>query len=87
VQRNDRAPAIRMAKEVIASLDSYHFKSATAESFDKLFTAESREPWHCYTVIVYIPTKCVGVDFSTSRQSSIASRTRFMSASSNFAWV
>ncbi len=69
MHRHNGASAVRMTKKVMTFFDSYHFKSGTTESLDKLIAAETRKFGHGYTTTVCNPTKWVAVGFSTSRQS------------------
>lgn len=84
---NHSASTVGMAQEMMASSASDDFKTQPAQGFDKTTAGDRRKCAHCQTATRWTPTNSLLVGSSTSRQSSIASRIRFIKTSSDFAWV
>jgi hypothetical protein len=87
MDRNNSASTIRMAKEMMAAPASNHFKTQPTYGFDKTAAGDRRKYAHIQTATRWTPTNSLVVGSSTLRQSSIASRIRLISTSSDFAWV
>lgn len=89
MHRHHGTAAIGMLKEVVAALDPDNPKPSLAQCCNDLTTAKSGQLAHAYTVIRCTPTNSPRGprSASTSRQSSIASRIRFINASSDLACV
>jgi hypothetical protein len=89
VNRNHRGATVAVTNEVMTALDSYHDESYAAQRRNKILALNSREGGHAPTVTRCTPMKSsasVGLP-CTSRQSSIASRIRDISSSSDLACV
>jgi hypothetical protein len=89
VNRNHRGAAVAVTNEVMTALGSYHNESCAAQRRNKILALNSRERRHTPTVTRCNPMKSsasVGLP-CTSRQSSIASRIRDISSSSDLACV
>jgi hypothetical protein len=76
-----------MLKEMVAAFGANHIKAHPLEGFDETITRDSRKITQAVTATRWTPMNSVDAGFSTSRQSSIASLTLFMSTSSDFACV
>ena len=83
-----RAP-VRVLEQVVAASDSDDLETESLELRNQLPAVDSREASDSPTVSVRAPTKSKGSAGSTavSKKSSIASRVRAISSSSDFAWV
>jgi hypothetical protein len=89
VNRNHRGAAVAVTNKVMTAFDSYHDESDAAQRRNEILALNSRERGHAPTVTRCTPMKSsasVGLP-CTSRQSSIASRTRDISSSRDLACV
>lgn len=87
VNRYDRTAAIRVPQEMMASSDPNQNEALLVQGFDETLTGERRKVAHTGTVTRWTPTNWFTTGSSTSRQRAIASCTRFIRTSRDFAWV
>ena len=89
VRRHNSASSVLMAEEMMAAFDTQDAETGLRECGNEFWAADARGPAHAAIVTRWIPTNsnsCSGAP-STSRQSSIASRMRPITSSSDRACV
>jgi hypothetical protein len=87
VNRNNRATSIRVLKEMVTTLDPDDREAQVSQSPDSLLACNRRKSAHALTATLCTPTNSESDGVSTSRQSSMASRMRFIKTSNDFACV
>jgi len=81
------ATSIVMAEEMMTAFDADNLKAHPPQRPEQLRTADRRKRAHAGTRTRCTPTNWLLVGSSTSRQSAIAWRMRFISVSRDLAWV
>jgi hypothetical protein len=87
VNRNNGASAVRVTEEVMAAFDPNQREALLAQGLDQTFARERRKVAQTATVTRWTPTNLLVTGSSTSRQSAMASCTRFIRASRDLACV
>lgn len=87
VNRYHRTPSVGMLEKMVAAFDANNLEPGFSQHFDQFRSGDGWKGAHAGTAIRCMPTNSAGSGRSTSRQSAIASLIRFISASSDLAWV
>jgi hypothetical protein len=87
MDRNDRLPAVGVFQDYVTAAFSDLLETNTFESSYQFFPGNPGQSRHTAICCTPMSSSLLEDEFESSRQSSMASRTRFIKVSRFFAWV